>query len=44
MAADGYIALFAGVDSAESKAAAIRLSAAVETYLARCEAEAKARR
>lgn len=41
MAAEHYLDLFAGRDTTEARAAALRLSSAIEWYIARCEAEAK---
>lgn len=35
------MALFAGEQTVEAKAAAVRLSRVIEIYIARCEAEAK---
>lgn len=43
-AAEGYMALFAGEQTVEAKAAALRLARGIEFYISRCEAEAKAAR
>jgi hypothetical protein len=44
MVAQHYLDLFAGHDTPEARAAALRLSRAIEFFIVRCEAESESRK